>query len=336
MRSRVLAFAVLGGLCVVGAIVVTIVAVLGARNADDEAARVVRAALPEAARVLESDGAFVAFRALDRDDSASYTRFSIASLTDAGPGTPVPAGPSCVRLTYRAGRGMCLGQPGPTTFTAIALDQSMKEISRFSIAGLPSRTRISHDGRWAGVTAFVSGHSYTQPGQFSTVATILDLDAGKVLGDLEQDFEVTDAGRVVNDRDRNFWGLTFADDGDTFYATMASGNRTWLIRGSISGRTAETIHTNVECPSLSPDGTRIAYKKRVGRPGDWRFTVLHLASREETRLAETRSIDDQLEWLDDGHVLYGADETTYVLPTDGSGSPQVFVERADSPAVVRP
>ena len=64
--------------------------------------------------------------------------------------------------------------------------------------------------------------------------------------------------------------------------------------------------------------------------------MLDLASGRETPLAEPRSIDDQLEWLDDAHVLYGVDNTTFVLPADGSGTPAVFLANADSPAVVRP
>ena len=39
-----------------------------------------------------------------------------------------------------------------------------------------------------------------------------------------------------------------------------------------------TIRTDAECPSLSPDGTRVAYKKRGDRArGDWRLAVLDIA-----------------------------------------------------------
>ncbi len=62
----------------------------------------------------------------------------------------------------------------------------MHEVRRFTIAGVPSRTRISPDGRWGGITAFLTGHSYAQPGDFSTAATIVDLQTGKVVGDLER------------------------------------------------------------------------------------------------------------------------------------------------------
>ena len=83
------------------------------------------------------------------------------------------------------------------------------------------------------------------------------------------------------------------------------------------------IHENVECPSLSPDGTRIAYKHRTGVEDARRggSTVLDLATMRETPLAETRSVDDQAEWLDDDHVLYGVDGAVYAVPADGSGEP---------------
>ena len=163
------------------------------------------------------------------------------------------------------------------------------------------------------------------------------MKARKPAAELEKDFTVTDHGKVVDARDRNYWGLTFADDGDTFYATLATGPHTWLIKGSISKRRAETIHENVECPSLSPDGTRIGYKKAVGHnPTVWRFSVLDLKTRRETQLAETRPIDDQVEWLDDEHLLYRDGETTWVVDADGGGTPRLWLKAADSPAVVEP
>ncbi|GGO28545.1 TolB-like translocation protein [Microbispora bryophytorum] len=56
----------------------------------------------------------------------------------------------------------------------------------------------------------------------------------------------------------------------------------------------------MECPSLSPDGTRIAFKKRAaGLPEDapWRLYVLDLRTMRETPVAERRGVDDQAVWL---------------------------------------
>jgi uncharacterized repeat protein (TIGR01451 family) len=97
------------------------------------------------------------------------------------------------------------------------------------------------------------------------------------------------------------------------------------------------LHENVECPSISPDNSRIAFKKRVGDnlngPG-WRFHVLDLETMTETPLAETRSIDDQIMWLDNEHVLYGDGTDTWVMPADGSGQPERFMSKAISPVIL--
>jgi Tol biopolymer transport system component len=96
------------------------------------------------------------------------------------------------------------------------------------------------------------------------------------------------------------------------------------------------IHENVECPSLSPDGTRIAFKKRTGSATTpWHLTVLDLRTMRETPLGEQRSVDDQAEWLGDGRVLYGVDGAVWVARADGTGEAQRYLARADSPVSVR-
>ncbi len=80
----------------------------------------------------------------------------------------------------------------------------------------------------------------------------------------------------------------------------------WLVKGSVSVRTMTSLRTDAECPSISPDRTRVAFKTRLGNPapGQWSIAVLNLATGAETVLAERRSVDDQVEWLDDRTVLY--------------------------------
>src|SRR5262249_55172343 len=153
-------------------------------------------------------------------------------------------------------------------------------------------------------------------------------------------------GKPFASIDFNFWGTTFAADGHTFYATLGTGGTTYLVQGDLAAKTLKTIHEGVECPSLSPDGTRIAYKQRTG-VATWRIAVLDLATMRETPItSETRNVDDQIEWLDAHHVLYalsaydasatgGYRLDTWQVDVDapnGGGAPQIFLHNAFSPA----
>ncbi len=156
----------------------------------------------------------------------------------------------------------------------------------------------------------------------------------KKLADLER-FHVTKDGKEFDSPDFNFWGVTFAPNSDRFYATLASRGKTYLVEGSVSRRTARVLRDGVECPSVSPDGKHIAFKKRVGKAAQWRLHVLDVATLRDHPLAETRSVDDQAEWLDDEQVLYGVEDAIWSVRADGSGSPRRLLQSADSPAVVR-
>jgi hypothetical protein len=187
------------------------------------------------------------------------------------------------------------------------------------------------------MTVFVTGHSYAQ-GAFSTATTIHDSATGESFGNLEE-FTVIRDGEEYRAMDLNMWGVTFATD-DQFYATVASGGTTWLAEGDLSERTLRTLRDGVECPSLSPDRTRIAYKSKTGA-ASWRLHVLDVNSGADVRLAETRSVDDQVAWLDDRTIMYGlpregsARGDVWVVPADGSGSPQLLIPDAGSPSAVQ-
>lgn len=271
-----------------------------------------------------------------------YGRVAVVPL--AAPGghrvlTPV----SCDRVYATAVNAICLASERGlvTTYRARLLDAAWRPVRDLPLAGVPSRARISADGRLVATTSFVLGDSYAAPGQFST-RTVLSHAHGEPIGDLER-FRLVVDGAEVTAADRNLWGVTFAD-ADRFYATAASGGRTWLVAGSISRRTLTALRADAECPSLSPDGRRIVYKKRGDLPpGRWRLAVYDLASGAETLLAETRSVDDQVEWLDDRHVVYGLPRTgdsiatsdVWRVPADGTGAPELLIPHAWSPAVVR-
>lgn len=224
--------------------------------------------------------------------------------------------------------------------------RTFKVTSEFPLQGTPSRNRVSADGRLAAYTVFLTGHGYSSL-DFSTQTVILDAQTGKPIADIEHDFIVTRDGATIKEQDFNFWGVTFSDINGAFYATLSTGGKHHLVRGDLAARTMTVIHEDVECPSVSPDGRRIAYKKRFNEGGRvlWQLQVLDLSSKEETALAERRSIDDQLEWLDDSHVLYsvssdnqdmGGGTDVWVADAQGRERPRLFIANAYSPSVVRP
>ena len=249
--------------------------------------------------------------------------------------TPLP----CARVHFAAGWGLCLRSEDELAggYSAYTFGPDLRPLRTFRLAGIPSRARVSPDGRYGAATVFVTGHSYSSsPGAFSTETTLIDMATGERLANLEE-FEVTRDGKRVDSPDFNYWGVTFARRSDRFYATLATRGRRHLVEGSVSGRRMRILRENVECPSLSPDGERIAYKKALdgGKDDRWRLHVLDLATMADTPLAETRSVDDQVEWLDRGDILYSLGPDVYVLPADGGGRPRKLLAGAYSPAVVR-
>lgn len=211
-------------------------------------------------------------------------------------------------------------------------DASFEKLHELSLAGAPSRARISPDGELAATTVFVTGHSYAQAG-FSTRTAIVDVRTGRELGELEQ-FTVRRDEKVIRSVDFNFWGVTFARNHDRFYATLGTRGKTYLVEGNLPKAELRIIREGVECPALSPDETRVAFKQRSGGlgPVTWRASVLDLRSLEVTPLAEPRSVDDQIEWLDNEHVLYGLGEGR---PGESSAVTDVWSVRADGTGAAR-
>ena len=249
---------------------------------------------------------------------------------------------TCERVHYAAGNGICLMYDRADLaqlVTVTLFGSDFKPRHQLTTNGLISRARVSPDGKYAAFTVFLTGHSYMDA-NMSTATVLLDTATGANLGNLEE-FETWKDGQLYEAPEFNFWGVTFAQDSNRFYATLQNQGTIYLVQGDIAARKLTVLHENVECPSLSPDGTRIAFKKRTST-GLWQLTVLDLATMQEIPLAEKESIDDQVEWLDNERILYHKLDynapllaSVFVLPANGSGKPEVFIPNAISPVVVR-
>ncbi|MEV6604159.1 hypothetical protein [Kutzneria sp. NPDC051319] len=258
----------------------------------------------------------------------------IASVPMSNPAaTPQVSGLRCDRFAVAKHTAVCLAvQPGtlPAVTDVLVLDDHLAIKHKESLPGTASRARVSPDGKLVYWTLFVTGDSYAATG-FSTRAGLYEVDTGRLVKTIEE-LAVQVDGRRYFASDVNFWGITFAPDGNRFYVTLASLGKTYLVEGDYADYHGKALRENVECPSLSPDGTRVAFKKKVS-DGVWRLSVLDLATLKEIPLAETRSVDDQALWSDDHTVIYGLDNAVWSVPADGSGSPRKLTGDAASPAV---
>ncbi|GAA4933943.1 hypothetical protein ACFPM3_04875 [Streptomyces coeruleoprunus] len=253
-------------------------------------------------------------------------------------------GLACRRFYAAGGTAVCLTTvPGiPPRTQAVVLDSALRPKRTVTFGGTPNRARVSPSGRVISWTVFVSGDSYAGSA-FSTRSGILDTRTGYLIKNMET-VQLSIDGRRYSAPDVNYWGITFSRDDNRFYATVSTRGRTYLVEGDLKKWTARALRENVECPSLSPDGTRLAYKKRVrtGTTSPWRLHVLDLRTMRDTPLAEARSVDDQAAWLDDATLAYALPGATrdasdvWSVRADGTGTPRLVAHDASSPSMVPP
>ncbi len=244
----------------------------------------------------------------------------------------------CERIHVSKSKGICLFKdPDSDNVTVV----QVFEISNFEVLftlavnGVSSRTRISDDEKYAAFTVFVFGDSYASS-SFSTRTYIIDMEKKDTISTLES-FTLKHNGETIEPIDRNYWGMTFNKDSNYFYATMQYNETPYLVKGNIAENTVEVIFDNLECPSLSPDESKIVFKKMMPN-AMWRLTLLDLKTMTESPLNELNNVDDQAEWLDNENILYGTANSTgnldiMSLGLNADSKPQLFIDNASSPGI---
>ena len=279
---------------------------------------------------------FVMFRTL-------APRHAFGRIVMAAPGAPfdrrlTPL--SCARVQYAGGTGLCLveEQDGKAVRQVLYLfDATFALGTRLVLNGIPIRARVSPDGRLASVTTY--GEEESAAGErLASESLLIDVASGRVIGDLRS-FSVSSSADQPIVPPVDISSVAFADN-DRFYATLSTPDHRYLVTGSVAGRRLEVIATGLANEAVSPDGRRLLVKKQTGDRGFWQLVVFDLESHREVSLNQgLRSVDDQVEWLDDGHVVYHevTEDGTgiWMLPTDGTTAPRLLIADAFSPAVQR-
>jgi hypothetical protein len=248
---------------------------------------------------------------------------------------------SCLRLHYAGGYGLCATQQlrdGKSANILAVFDRTLQIRSEVVLDGIPTRLRVSPDGQYGAVTTYAEEET-AQSERLATRTRIVDMARGVELVDL-RDFRVDYDDLPELDGPRDFSSVTFERDSDRFFATLMVADDRYLVAGSVRERRVTAIRSGVASEALSPDGSVLAVKRLLPERGFWQVAVINLHTWIERDLRQgPRSVDDQVEWLDDEHVMYhdvdGDTTSLWSLPVDGVTGPAVLLQHAYSGSVQR-
>jgi hypothetical protein len=248
---------------------------------------------------------------------------------------------SCLRLHYAGRRGLCVTQePASNSVVHVAyvFDEQFEPGKRLVLDGVPTRVRVAPNGRVGTITTYGEEES-AQGERLATRTRIIDLHSGRSLADLRE-FRIDNPARPLVTSVVDFASVAFERDSDRFFATLATDAERYLVSGSINERRLSVIRTGVTNEAISPDGRRLVVKRLLPERGFWQLAVIDLSTWSEHDLRQgPRSVDDQVEWLDDEHVVYhdvdGETTSLWMLPADGINGPRVLIKDAYSAAVQR-
>jgi hypothetical protein len=87
------------------------------------------------------------------------------------------------------------------------------------------------------------------------------------------------------------------------------------------------------------------FKKRFSgmfSPVGWRLTVLNIKTLEALPLVETKSVDDEVAWVDNETVMYALPDSgpppavtnVWSVSAQGAGQPKILLSKAYSPVMI--
>jgi hypothetical protein len=287
---------------------------------------------------VEIDPANIAMAFVSRVPGGDYGRVGYLDFD----GERVQTQLECARVDLNVWRGVCLSASSGISGSGQGLitDPALVPTTTFGLT-TPSRAAVSPSGSIVAWTGFTLGHSYLEPGEFATLTQLISIERRQA-ADLETSFSTYDADGLIRDADRNYWGVSFVDE-DRFFATVGFDGETAIVEGRISTSRLDVVFENATCPEVSPDGSTVVAKEQRG--DHFQLVAIDVATGSRRDLGERRSIDDQVEWLDEDTIVYAVpnpDEGTvaqpvfdiWVVDTEPGAEPRLVVPFADSPAVV--
>lgn len=247
----------------------------------------------------------------------------------------------CARIHVTVSTLVCATESGE----AQVLDAERPDappVLRFDV-GYPSRIRISSDSRWLSTTGFLNGRSYADvSGDTRTLVQFHRTGTSEVFGMSEVTLD--DSIQGAHPLTTQFWGVTFAG-GDTFFVTAHIGGAPTILEGDLSTRALSATGLAGSCPSVSPDGKTLVYKQ-LRDDGGFDLIAVNRETDRRWTIGETRSVDDQVEWLDADTIVYAlhpegeSDIQTqpvfdiWTIDIAEGSTPRLLAPAADSPAVV--
>ena len=246
--------------------------------------------------------------------------------------TPVTA-LRCDRLDLAGGHGICLtaraASSRPTRRscstqrpdTAHAAPVPGVPEPHAGLARRPARPRS---------TIFVGGDSYA-PGQFSTRTSIVDVASGEVArADLERLHGRRTTARMIQGRLQ----LLGRDVHARWRALLrdARHRRAALPhRGRRGDQRAPSSVTTSSARRSRPTARGSPSRRASASRSSGASTSSTSRRARRPRCRSTRSVDDQIAWLDNRRLAYGVGEEVMEVPADGSAAPRLMLASATNP-----